>query len=359
VVVPPGRRRVTDDRGAPLTVDFDAFYDEVLAPAVRAVRPPGGGALEPVRAGPDALARDPGLETFRLLEQARVVLADLTGLGPGAAAALALRHRAWQPGTVLVRRAGAFVPADLARLQAFAYDGDAGPDLAGARDLVAAVLADAFAEVGRAAPPAWPAAGERRLVDAERALRGGDPGGALGVYRALLAEQAGSAAHPGGGAGDVMLLMRVGLLLSDAGRWDDALAAFGRAADAAPAHAEAYRERGIAEATLFEARGRPAGAPDGMRRWSARWRSRPTTPTRTPRSPRSTAARGGPTRRWRTCGARSPRRAATRTRSSAPSRSPPSAAAAWRSAPTTAPPWRGPRGRCVRRWPWPRPSARP
>jgi tetratricopeptide (TPR) repeat protein len=61
-----------------------------------------------------------------------------------------------------------------------------------------------------------------------------------------------------------LLYMRLGPLLKDDGRWQDALDQFDKAIAAAPTYAEAYREKGIAENKLYQKAGRPTGMPNGV-----------------------------------------------------------------------------------------------
>jgi hypothetical protein len=74
VLMPFGRKKVGD-----VTVDFDAVYDDIFEPAIKAVQLPEGGSLEPRRTDRDQFAASISQDMFEYLEYSRFALADITG----------------------------------------------------------------------------------------------------------------------------------------------------------------------------------------------------------------------------------------------------------------------------------------
>src|SRR5688500_992279 len=94
VIMPFGEKDVTDDQGKSRTVNFDAIYDGVFEPAIRAATLAEGGSLEPRRTDRDFFAGDISQDMFEDLEYSRVALTDITGLNPNVLYELGVRHRA-------------------------------------------------------------------------------------------------------------------------------------------------------------------------------------------------------------------------------------------------------------------------
>jgi hypothetical protein len=72
VLMPFGRKQV----GQAL-IDFDAVYDGIFEPAIKAARLPGGGTLEPRRTDRDKFAASFSQDMFEYLEYSRFALADI------------------------------------------------------------------------------------------------------------------------------------------------------------------------------------------------------------------------------------------------------------------------------------------
>src|SRR5207244_637644 len=95
---------------------------------------------------------------------------------------------------------------------------------------------------------------ETDLKEAENALRMGDRAKAIAAYRRASAAD----------SGNNLLYLRVGLLLKDDGKWEDALVQFEQAIAKAPGYAEAWRERGIARNKVYHKAQRPPDMPNGI-----------------------------------------------------------------------------------------------
>ncbi len=104
------------------TVDFDSIYAHVFEPAIRRVRLPEGGALEPRRTDQDFFAGDIGLEMFHYIEYSRFALTDITGLNPNVFFELGARYRARESGTAIFRLPDAPIPFDINQIKAFPYE---------------------------------------------------------------------------------------------------------------------------------------------------------------------------------------------------------------------------------------------
>lgn len=103
-------------------VDFNPIYDEVFAPAIAATPLPEGGTLEPRRTDKDFFTADITQEMFEYLEYARFALADISGLNANVFYELGARHRACAAGTAIFRQAGAPIPFDIGKIEAFEYE---------------------------------------------------------------------------------------------------------------------------------------------------------------------------------------------------------------------------------------------
>src|SRR3712207_5021761 len=103
VLMPFGRK--SDPTG--VTIDFDAVYHEVIAPAVRAAE------LEPIRADEEVtggIVHKPMFERLILCEYA---VADLTFANANVFYELGVRHAVRPYSTVLVFAAGTLLPFDV------------------------------------------------------------------------------------------------------------------------------------------------------------------------------------------------------------------------------------------------------
>lgn len=247
VIMPFGKKPVGE-----ATVDFDAIYNDILAPAVMSTSLPEGGTLEPYRTDKDFASGDIDVEMFHAIEYSRIALADITGLNANVFYELGTRHRARASGTVILRQTGAPLPFDVNKIKAFSYDPDSSKAEA-SRDLVARVLKESLAENRLDSPVSaalavtkTPAAVVDSLqLEAANALRVGDKATAALKLRASVD---GDPTHP-------ELRVRLGIILRDSGRWSEALAQFVAATSASPNYTEAWRERGIAENKLDPSKG--------------------------------------------------------------------------------------------------------
>ena len=262
VIMPFGEKAVLDETGKSRVVNFDPIYDRIFEPAIRQTRLPEGGQLEPRRTDRDFFAGAIGQEMFEYLEYSRVALADISGLNPNVLYELGVRHRARQAGTVIFRQPAAKIPFDIAQIKAFPYEYEPEDHARESRDVIARVLTESL-EQNRLDSPVQLALKVQReeksfieadLREAENAFRVGDRPRAIAAYRRAVA------ADPRNN----LLRLRLGLLLKDDGKWHEALEQFDRAIVAAPAYAEAWREKGIAENKLYQRAKRPAGMASGI-----------------------------------------------------------------------------------------------
>jgi tetratricopeptide (TPR) repeat protein len=264
VIMPFGKKEVIDENGQRRTVDFDPIYQNIFEPAIRDAKLPAPetGVLEPRRTDQDFFSGDISQEMFDYLEYSRMALTDITGLNPNVFYELGVRHRARQSGTTIFRQVAAKIPFDINQIKAFPYDYEPEVQALDSRALITRVLTESLAQ-NRIDSPVQRALAVQHtqrpqiqvdLRAAENALRVGDRPRAIAAYRQAL----------GGDPGNNLLYMRLGLLLKDDGRWQDALEQFDKAIAAAAAYAEAYREKGIAENKLYQKAGRPAGMPNGI-----------------------------------------------------------------------------------------------
>lgn len=262
VIMPYGAKDVADDTGATRRVDFDRIYDAVFEPAIRAAQLPEGGALEPRRCDRDFYMADISQDMFEYLEYSRVALTDITGLNANVLYELGIRHRARPSGTVIFRQPAAKIPFDFTQIKAFGYEYESEDHARESRTLMTRVLTESLQQNRIDSPVRRALAVQREqrsfvevdLRAAENAIRAGDRLKAIAAYRSALS----------GDPGNNLLALRLGLLLKDEGRWRDALAQFERALSVAPEHAEAWREKGIAENKLYLSGGRPAGMATGI-----------------------------------------------------------------------------------------------
>jgi len=120
VVMPFGTKNVPPaDGGAGETraVDFDALYDDLLAPALRIA------GCEPFRADEEAAAGDIRTDMFFELVTADVVIADISILNPNVFYELGVRHGVAERGVFMIHAGWSRRPFDVAPDRTFSYDG--------------------------------------------------------------------------------------------------------------------------------------------------------------------------------------------------------------------------------------------
>ncbi len=262
VIMPFGEKPVANEKGEQRTVDFDAIYDRIFEPALRAVALPEGGTLDPRRTDRDFFSGSISQEMFEYLEYSRMALADITGLNPNVFYELGVRHRARQAGTVIFRQLLAKIPFDINQIKAFPYEYEPDDHARESAALITRVVTESLGQNRMDSPVQLALQVQRHehafieadLREAENALRVGDRARAVAAYTKAVAED----------PGNNLLHLRRGLLLKDLGQWEAALDAFNQAVAMAPGYAEAHREKGIAENKLFHRAGRPGGMPDGL-----------------------------------------------------------------------------------------------
>lgn len=274
VIMPFGEKEILDDHGAPKMVDFDAIYTELFEPAIRAVTLPEGSALVPHRTDKDFFSGDISQDMFEYLEYSRFALADITGLNANVMYELGVRHRARQAGTAIFRQVAARIPFDISQIKAFPYEYEPADHAQASRELITRVLAESMQQNRIDSPVQRALLTQRALQQeqevrtsgtapdveamlrrAENAIRVGDRAQAMKEYQEALAVQPANA----------LLLVRLGLLHKDDGKWGPALALFHRALAVMPDYSDALREKGIAENKLFyKGGGAASGLTDGM-----------------------------------------------------------------------------------------------
>ena len=259
--MPFGKKTVTDDKGNLRTVDFDAIYQTVFVPAIRAVTLPAPetGALEPRRTDQDFFTGDISQEMFEYLEYSRIALTDITGLNANVFYELGVRHRAREAGTAIFRQLNANIPFDINQIKAFPYEYEPDDRAQQSRQLITQVLSESLKQ-NRLDSPAQKALKVQRenrsfiesdLRAAENALRVGDRNSAIQAY-----ERAAK-----GDPGNNLLHQRLGLLYKDQGKWPEAVAEFKQAIQSNHDYAEGYRELGIAYNKLYH---KTHEQPDGI-----------------------------------------------------------------------------------------------
>jgi tetratricopeptide (TPR) repeat protein len=262
VIMPFGKKDVLDENGKTRIVDFDLIYEAIFDPAIRQTVLPEGGRLEARRTDQDFFSGDISQDMFEYLEYSRFAIADITGLNPNVFYELGVRHRARQAGTAIFRQLAAKIPFDITQIKAFPYDYEPEDHARESKNLVTRVLTESLLQ-NRIDSPVQRALIVQRnqhgeiegyLRNAENAIRAGDRARAIAEYRKALADD----------PGNNLLHLRLGLLLKDEGRWDEALQQFDAAIASAPNYAEAYREKGIAENKLHHLRGRIPECPNGI-----------------------------------------------------------------------------------------------
>jgi len=111
VLMPFGRKK--DELGR--TIDFDAVYREVIAPAI------DQAGLEPIRADEEQVGGTIHKPMFERLLLCDFAIADLTGANPNVYYELGIRHALRPRSTVLLACEGAVRPFDVAPLRTWSY----------------------------------------------------------------------------------------------------------------------------------------------------------------------------------------------------------------------------------------------
>ena len=117
VLMPFGRK--TDATGR--TTDFDAVYQQIIAPAV------AEAGLDPIRADEEKVGGAIHKPMFERLMLCQYALADITGANPNVCYELGIRHAMRPSSTVILFAEGTTLPFDIALLRGVAYRlGDGG-----------------------------------------------------------------------------------------------------------------------------------------------------------------------------------------------------------------------------------------
>jgi hypothetical protein len=111
VLMPFGRK--LDERGR--IVDFDAVYDHLIAPAVRAAD------MEPIRADQEEVGGAIHKPMFERLILCEYAIADVTGANPNVYYELGIRHAVRPRSTIILFNEGQSLPFDIAQLRGLPY----------------------------------------------------------------------------------------------------------------------------------------------------------------------------------------------------------------------------------------------
>jgi hypothetical protein len=114
VLMPFGRK--TDATGR--TTDFDAVYQQIIAPAV------AEAGLEPIRADEERVGGTIHKPMFERLMLCDYAVADITGANPNVYYELGIRHAMRPRSTVILFAEGTTLPFDIALLRGIAYRTD-------------------------------------------------------------------------------------------------------------------------------------------------------------------------------------------------------------------------------------------
>jgi tetratricopeptide (TPR) repeat protein len=249
VIMPFGKKTVGDKE-----VDFDGIYDKIFVPAITAVTLPAPetGKLEAHRTDKDFFTGDIKQDMFEYLEYSRFAIADISGLNFNVAYELGARHRARESGTAIFRQTGAPLPFDINSIKAFPYDYAPEQGAQDARTLITRVLTESLVRNRLDSPVQLALKAQRQSVDikpllleAENAIRSQDWTAAMKKLREAAAVD----------PGNPLPRMKLGILLKDRGRWEDALAQFDAVVGTSAQfgeYGEALREKGIAENKLAQ-----------------------------------------------------------------------------------------------------------
>lgn len=229
-------------------VNFDNIYDNVFVPAIKAVKLPEGGFLEPRRTDKDFFTGSIPNEMFRYIEYSRFVVADISGLNANVFYELGIRHRTRESGTAIFRQTDSPIPFDINQIKAFPYEYQPEDKIKKSQELIIQILTESL-EQNRIDSPIQIALLEQQnhigieglLREAEDAIRNRDIATAILKYREALRAD----------SNNPLLHLKLGLLLKAEGKWQEALAEFNTSIINSPSYAEAYREKGIAENKIF------------------------------------------------------------------------------------------------------------
>ena len=111
VLMPFGRK--TDAAGR--VTDFDAVYQQIIAPAVNAAE------LDPIRADEEKIGGAIHKPMFERLMLCNYAVADITGANPNVYYELGIRHAMRPRSTVILFAAGTILPFDIALLRGIPY----------------------------------------------------------------------------------------------------------------------------------------------------------------------------------------------------------------------------------------------
>ncbi|MEM7238308.1 MAG: hypothetical protein AAF501_10870, partial [Pseudomonadota bacterium] len=267
VIMPFGRKPVGDT-----TVDFDAIFDQVFEPAIRAAKTESGEALVPRRTDQEAFSSSINQDMYDYILYCRMALADVSGSNPNALYELGARHALQDAGTVILRQKGHTIPYDIRTIKVFEYDfeGDIGIEASQAH--IANVLTETLkrnrldspirqalgrqfqqrqasqAPIATDAPGAEPQITHHRaapdldslLRDAEDALLNGDRTVARTIHQVLLRIDP---TH-------VIARMKLGQLLKEEGNILEAHCELAALVRQERDYAEAWRELGVVESLI-------------------------------------------------------------------------------------------------------------
>ena len=254
---PVGQARVNEDNTisyAGKLVDFDLIYDQIFDPAIRSVPLQEGGVLLPFRTDkiPASMNLDEAMSVC--IRNARMVLADISGINPNVFWELGVRHATNESGTAIFRQSDAPIPFDIGHIKVMPYEYDPVDNIPKAQKLVSAVLASSLLlnmvdspirqltqrEVNQPKPV------QDLLLEADRAVGSQDFATAARNYEALISLDPENA----------LTHFKLGLAYKSSGRWFQAAAAFANAIEKLRAipdrtgkpsqYPEAHRELGIA-----------------------------------------------------------------------------------------------------------------
>jgi tetratricopeptide (TPR) repeat protein len=249
VLMPFGRKTV-----GTTVIDFDAVYDEILEPAVKAARLPEGGTLDPRRTDRDKFAASISQDMFEYLEYSCFALADITGANPNVFLELGVRYRARESGTVVIRQNDAPIPFDINQIKAFPYSYAPAAAAEQSRRLITEVLEESLS-VNRVDSPVRLALRAQQadaknveplLRDAAEALNNGDRATAIAKLNDAIK----------GDPTNALSRVKLGILLKDQGDLEGAHQHFKKVIALDPGYGEAHREKGVIE-SLWYRKGEP------------------------------------------------------------------------------------------------------
>src|SRR5690606_6369909 len=114
VLMPFGRKMDAAGR----VTDFDAVYEQIIAPAVE------DAGLEPIRADEEKVGGTIHKPMFERLMLCHYAVADITGANPNVFYELGIRHAMRPRSTVIVFGEGTVLPFDVALVRGLAYRTD-------------------------------------------------------------------------------------------------------------------------------------------------------------------------------------------------------------------------------------------